>query len=152
MFTKPSVNPEDIKTGKVVSMNIGATTGATKTASTATTGNNGYVPKDGDEGFYATAYAEHMLGNQQVISGEAAVFKSISGWTDRKFYVLMNDVAPQSVVKLTNAYNKSIYAMVLGPLQETKGGTGLLLRISNSAANALAISQNRFNITVTYFQ
>jgi hypothetical protein len=33
----------------------------------------------------------------------------------------MNDVAPKTVVRITAPGNKSICAMVLGPLQETKG-------------------------------
>jgi LysM repeat protein len=112
-----------------------------------------YVPKEGDEGFFAAAYGEHPKEQaQQFRSGDAAVFKTISGWTDRKFYVLMNDVAPKTVVRITGTANKSICAVVLGPLQETKGANGLLLRLSNSAASALGLSGEKFTVTVTYFE
>jgi LysM repeat protein len=112
-----------------------------------------YVPKEGDEGFFAAAYGEHPKEQaQQFRSGDAAVFKTISGWTDRKFYVLMNDVAPKTVVRITGIANKSICAVVLGPLQETKGANGLLLRLSNSAASALGLSGEKFTVTVTYFE
>lgn len=112
-----------------------------------------YSPKEGDEGFFATSYAEHAKEQtQQFHSGDAATFKTISGWTDRKFYVLMNDVAPRTVVRITGPTNKSICAMVLGPLQETKGASGLLLRLSNSAASALGIIDPKFTVTVTYFE
>jgi LysM repeat protein len=112
-----------------------------------------YVPKEGDEGFFASGYAEHTKEQkQQFRSGDASIFKTISGWTDRKFYVLMNDVAPKTIVRITGQYNKSICAMVLGPLQETKGATGLLLRVSNSAASALGIADAKFTVTVTYFE
>ena len=112
-----------------------------------------YTPKEGDEGFFANSYSEHPKEQtQQFHSGDAATFKSISGWTDRKYYVLMNDIAPKTIVRITGTSNKSICAMVLGPLQETKGGTGLLLRVSNSAASALGINDSKFMVTVTYFE
>jgi LysM repeat protein len=115
--------------------------------------NTEYVPKEGDEGFFAVDYAAHPKEqSQQFRSGDAAVFKTISGWTDRKFYVLMNDVAPKTIVRITGTANKSICAMVLGPLQETKGANGLTLRLSNSAASALGLNGEKFTVTVTYFE
>jgi len=112
-----------------------------------------YVPKEGDEGYFAIGYAEHTKDQlAQFHSGDVATFKTISGWTDRKFYVLMNDVAPKTILRITAPNNKSICAMVLGPLQETKGASGLLLRLSNSAANALGILDPKATVTVTYFE
>jgi LysM repeat protein len=112
-----------------------------------------YSPKEGDEGYFAAGYADHLKDQtQQFHSGDAAVFKTISGWTDRKFYVLMNDVTPKTVVRITAPGNKSICAMVLGPLQETRGASGLLLRLSNSAASALGLTDTKFTVTVTYFE
>lgn len=114
---------------------------------------NDYVPKEGDEGYFAAAYAAHGGSQaQQFHSGDAAVFKTISGWTDRKFYVLMNDVPPKTVVRVTGPTNKSICAMVLGPLQETKGANGLMLRLSNSAASAIGVTDPKFTVTVTWFE
>lgn len=112
-----------------------------------------YVPKEGDEGYFAAGYA-NGIGNKSLneMKGDAATFKSISGWSDRKFYVLMNDVKPKTLVRITAANHKSICAMVLGPLQETKGADGLLLRISNSAASFLGISEEKFPITITFFE
>lgn len=112
-----------------------------------------YSPREGDEGYFASGYAEHTKEQtQQFHSGDAAIFKTISGWTDRKFYVLMNDIAPKTIIRITGPGNKSICAMVLGPLQETKGGNGLLLRLSNSAASALGLTDPKFTVTVTYFE
>lgn len=112
-----------------------------------------YIPKDGDEGYFATAYSEHDKSlAKQFHSGDAATFKTISGWTDRKYYVLLNDVAPETIVRITGTNNKSICAKVLGPLQETKDATGLLLRMSNSAASTLGIAEAKFTVTVTYFE
>lgn len=112
-----------------------------------------YVPRDDDEGYFAAAYAEHEKAQiQQFRSGDVSTFKTISGWTDRKFYVLMNDVAPKTIVRVSGQGNKSICAMVLGPLQETKGASGLLARISNSAAAALGLVDQKFTVTITYFE
>ena len=112
-----------------------------------------YIPKEGDEGYFTSAYSGHDKElAKQFHSGDAATFKTISGWTDRKYYVLINDVPPETIVRITGPNNKSICAKVLGPLQETKGGEGLLLRMSNSAASTLGITDAKFTVTVTYFE
>lgn len=113
----------------------------------------GYLPREGDEGYFAEAYAEHSKEqSQQFRSGDAATFKTISGWTDRKFYVLIDDVAPKTIVRITGSDNKSICAMVLGPLQETRGGAGLLLRMSSAAASALGFTEAKFTVTLNFFE
>jgi LysM repeat protein len=109
--------------------------------------------REGDEGYFAVSFAQHEEEQtQQYQTGDAATFKTISGWSDRKYYVLINDVAPETIVRITASNNKSICAKVLGPLQETKEGTGLLLRMSNSAASILGITDPKFTVRVTYFQ
>ncbi|NCI47148.1 LysM peptidoglycan-binding domain-containing protein [Sediminibacterium soli] len=125
----------------------------TAAASVSQTDNTGYTPREGDEGYFASAYAQPANDqNKQFHSGDAATFKTISGWSDHKYYVLINDVAPETIVRITAPNNKSICAKVLGPLQETKGGSGLLLRMSNSAASALGFTDPKFTVTVTYFE
>ncbi len=112
-----------------------------------------YLPKEGDEGYFALPYSQQPKDKtQQFHSGDAATFKTISGWTDRKYYVLINDIAPETIVRITAPNNKSICAKVLGPLQETKGASGLLLRMSNSAASTLGITEPKFTVTVTHFE
>jgi hypothetical protein len=64
----------------------------------------------------------------------------------------MNDVAPKTIVRITGANKKTVCAMVLGPLQETKGASGLLLRVSNSAASALGLTEQVFPVTITYYE
>lgn len=112
-----------------------------------------YVPKEGDEGYFSIPYSQHAKElSQQFHSGDASTFKTISGWTDHKYYILINDVAPETIVRITAPNNKSVCAKVLGPLQETKGGNGLLLRMSNSAAATLGFTDTKFTVTVTYFE
>lgn len=112
-----------------------------------------YDPKPGDEGYFALQFANHPeTATQQFHSGDAGIFKTISGWTDRKFYVLMNDVPPGTIVRITSTSNKSICAKVLDKLVETKGGVGLLLRMSNAAAVALDMTDGKSTVSVTYFE
>lgn len=125
----------------------------TTTAATKAVVAGDYIPTEGDEGYFATAFAQHTKEQeQQFHSGDAATFKSISGWTDHKYYVLINNVTPETIVRVTGPNNKSICAKVLGPLQETKGGSGLLLRMSNSAASSLGLTDPKFTVTITYYE
>jgi hypothetical protein len=64
----------------------------------------------------------------------------------------MNDVPPGSIVKLSTAANKSVFAKVLWSLGEIKENEGLNFRISNAAASALGLSDPKFNLTVTYYE
>lgn len=106
-----------------------------------------------DEGFFASLYIRDDLTLvQQYRSGDAAIFKTISGWTDRKYYVLINDIKPGTIVRITAANNKSICARVLSQLPITKGDEGLLLRMNNAAAAALGIKDEKFTVTLTFFE
>jgi hypothetical protein len=89
--------------------------------------------------------------SQKNRSGEAATFKSTSGWQDKKYYVLMDDVAPGTILKISSG-GKVVYAKVLGNMPEMKENTGLLLRISNSAASSLGIIDPKFPVEVSYYQ
>lgn len=111
---------------------------------------NSSVP---DEGFFASMYIRNDLTLvQQYRSGDAATFKTISGWTDRKYYVLINDITPGTIVRITASNNKSICARVLSPLPLTKGDEGLLLRMNNAGAAALGIKDEKFAVTLTFFE
>jgi hypothetical protein len=48
-----------------------------------------------EEGFFAAAF--NSTGGDKLLqekTGLCAVFKSITGWSDKRYYVLMNDIAP----------------------------------------------------------
>jgi LysM repeat protein len=98
-----------------------------------------------EEGVFASFYQK--VGKE--FSGAAATFKTASGWLDKKYYVLMNNVTEGTVVKVASN-NKTVYAKVLGPLPDIKEDSGLLVRISNAAAASLGISDNKFPVTVHY--
>jgi len=98
-----------------------------------------------EEGVFASFYQK--IGKE--LSGAAATFKTASGWLDKKYYVLMNNVTEGTVVKVASN-NKTVYAKVLGPLPDIKEDSGLLVRISNAAAASLGISDSKFPVTVHY--
>lgn len=100
-------------------------------------------------GVFASAY-DGKAGMAK--TGTAAIFKTISGWKDEKYYALMSNVAPGTVVKVTNnGSGKSIYAKVLNELdQQIKQNASLLLRISDAAAAALDGGDENMNVTVSY--
>jgi hypothetical protein len=79
-------------------------------------------------------------------SGEGSIFKSTSGWSDGKYYILMDRVEKGTIVMIRNPSNgKAVYAKVLSSVEETSPGSGLLFRLSNSAAAQLGISAEKFN-------
>ncbi|MBC7888628.1 MAG: LysM peptidoglycan-binding domain-containing protein [Ferruginibacter sp.] len=83
--------------------------------------------------------------------GEAAVFKSTSGWEDGKYYCLHNTSSPGTIVKVTNnSSGKSIYAKVLDIIPDIKQNSGLLVRISNAAAEELGAGDAKFDCTLSY--
>ena len=108
--------------------------------------------KVSDEGFFKTQFKEESRNKDEVsLNADAATFKTASGWTNKKYYVLMNDVEPGTIVKVSSANDVVIYAKVLGPLPATKDA-GIVLRISNAAASILRVADEKFNVTVTYYK
>ena len=83
--------------------------------------------------------------------GAAAIFKTTSGWQDGKYYCFHNTAEPGTIIKITNNANgKVVYAKVLDAIPDIKQNTGLLLRISNSAADELGVSENKFDCSISY--
>lgn len=106
----------------------------------------------GEEGYFAETFVKQASRSQQkVMNGMGASFKSTSGWNDKKYYILINEVPAESVVKVT-ANGRTIYAKVLESLPGLRDNNGLLCRISNAAASALGISDTRFAISVSYVE
>jgi len=100
------------------------------------------------EGFFKP---EFVAKSSKEETGKAATFKSISGWEDAKYYCLHNTAASGSIIKITNLSNgKEVYAKVLDVIPDLKQNAGLILRISNSAAAALGVSTDVFDIKLTY--
>lgn len=83
--------------------------------------------------------------------GVAAIFKTTSGWQDGKYYCFHNTAEPGTIIKVTNTANgKSVYAKVLDAIPDIKQNSGLLLRISNSAAEELGVLDTKFDCSISY--
>ncbi|MBO9632396.1 MAG: LysM peptidoglycan-binding domain-containing protein [Chitinophagaceae bacterium] len=81
-------------------------------------------------------------------AGNAAVFRSNSGWKDGKYYALMNNVPVGTIVKVSfSSTQKTIYAKVLGQMPEMKENAGLNLRISDAAASELGVTNGKFYVS-----
>lgn len=111
------------------------------------------TPASTAEGAFASVFANNKSSNSPNKKiGEAATFKSTSGWQDKKYYALMNDVAPGTILKLQSGNSRVVYAKVLGSIPEMKENNGLLLRISNAAASYLGIVDPKFPVEVSFYQ
>ena len=103
-------------------------------------------------GVFKSEY-ENQVRNKDVAgeTGEAAIFKSTSGWEDGKYYCLHNSSTPGTIIKITSSSTgKSIYAKVLDVMPDIKQNTGLLVRLSNAAAQELGAGDAKFVCSVSY--
>lgn len=106
----------------------------------------------GKTGFFTPLFGVDVEGRKaETVTGTAMTFKSSSGWSDKKYYILMNDIPPGQIVKVASGKNL-IYARVLWNLGDLKENQDLDFRISNAAAAALGITDAKFQIEVTYFE
>ena len=106
---------------------------------------NGYFKND----FEKQVKVIPVTIEQTVTSG---IFKTTSGWEDGKFYLLIDDVTPGTIVKITNpANNNAIYAKVLGEMAGIRQNEGYGIRISNAGASLLNVNdQEKFIVKINY--
>lgn len=104
------------------------------------------------EGHFKSFYEQQNTGSShQTGSGTAGVFKSTSGWQDGKYYCFNNDAAPGSILKVSNnSTGKNVYAKVLDAIPDIKQNSGLVVIISNAAADELGAGESRFECLVEY--
>jgi LysM repeat protein len=101
-------------------------------------------------GFFKSVF-DNANGEALKETGAGNVFKSSSGWSDGKYYCLHNNAQPGTIIKITsNTTGKSVYAKVLDAVPDIKQNNGLLIRISNSAAEELGVGENKFDCTLSY--
>jgi LysM repeat protein len=101
---------------------------------------------------FKTLY-EGQIKNAEIIetAGKAGVFKSTSGWSDKKYYCLHNSSTQGTIILLTNPVNGNfVYAKVLDAIPDIKKNEGLSIIISNAAADALGASEANFNCLIKY--
>ncbi|MEJ0083899.1 MAG: LysM peptidoglycan-binding domain-containing protein, partial [Puia sp.] len=107
---------------------------------------NNYASTHSNGGFFSIDYT----GAGKSASGMAGTFKSTSGWTDGKYYALMNGITVGSIIRVTATNGKTVYAKVLGQLPDMKESSGLLIRISNAASAELGLGEGKYSVDVKY--
>ena len=110
----------------------------------------------GSNNYFATGFNQQSKeGKEQKLENPVyGIFKSSSGWQDGKYYILMNDVVPGTIVKLTlNETGKTVYAKVLGAVPPGKESEGMALRLSNAGAAALGMQEgSSASVVVVWFK
>lgn len=107
----------------------------------------------GSGGFFRQAFEEQGgdKKNLRETTGTAAIFKTNSGFEDQKYYCLYNQALPGTIVKITNTSNQQyVFAKVLDVMPDMKKNQGVLIRVSNSALQALGADAETFSCTVSY--
>ena len=106
------------------------------------------------DGYFKTYFEQQikvypLSKNETVTSG---VFKITSGGKEAKYYALIDGVEPGTIIKVINpTNNKAVYAKVLGEMKGIRQNEGLDLRISDTAASALEISEtDKFIVKLNY--
>jgi LysM repeat protein len=107
---------------------------------------NSYAISHSTGGFFSIDYT----GSGKNSNGQAGTFKSTSGWTDGKYYALMNGVPVGTIIRVSGTNGKTIYAKVLGQLPDMKESNGLLARISNAASAELGLGEGKFPVEIKY--
>lgn len=104
----------------------------------------GYFKSDFEKYKNPNLISEHTLSS--------GIFKTDRGWNDGKYYLLMDNAAPGTIVKLTNPdNNQSVYARVLGKMKGVQYSEGFDIRISEAAASKLKTDNlDKFNVKVMY--
>ncbi len=132
-----------------ISNSDSAATTAAKTPS-KTSSSDTTVTKQPDTPYMGAGYftSEYAPVKNTKTPGKATNFKSLGGWYDGKFYVLVNGIQTGRLVKITNTQNgKYIVAKVAGALPSLKTDKHLLARISNAGCAALDIwDESEFDI------
>ncbi|MDQ6756139.1 MAG: LysM peptidoglycan-binding domain-containing protein [Bacteroidota bacterium] len=110
------------------------------------------IPVNFSGGKFKKLYTDQAVNKSFVNeNGVAATFKTTSGWQDGKYYCFHNNATPGTIIKVTNNANgKSIYAKVLDAIPDIKQNGGLLIRISNSAAEELGVTESKFDCQISY--
>ena len=102
-----------------------------------------------EEGYFASSFSNQKKANFfQTLEGTAAVFKSVSGWEDKKFYILTNELPVGTLVRITSSNLKSICAKVISALPDMSAN--IKYRLNDAAAAILGITNKTFPISVTY--
>lgn len=97
-----------------------------------------------------------QLYAQQTSKGKVTTEKGPGGWFKSnagagKYYALHNTAQRGTIIKVTNPLNgKYIYAKVLESIPQIKQNAGLIIKLSDSALEALGTSDTKFYVELNY--
>jgi len=112
------------------------------------------IIKDDGTGYFKNSFYQQIkvspISKEQTVT--SSIFKTVSGWQDGKYYLLINGVEPGTIVKLTNPSNsKTVFAKVLYAMDKIRENQGVDIRISDAAAATLAVNEaDKFILKVNY--
>jgi LysM repeat protein len=104
-------------------------------------------------GFFKEEYSKQTNNGKYTANanGNGSTFKSTSGWSDGKYYVLVDNLEKGTIVMVRNPSNgKAVFAKVLAGVKETTPNSGALFLLSNAAASQLGISAEKFNAELVW--
>lgn len=95
-------------------------------------------------------YSQQTAGKKPTTEkGPGSWFKSNAG--AGKYYALHNSASRGTIIKVTNPLNgKSIYAKVLEAIPQMKQNAGLIIKLSDSAIEALGTNETKFYCELSY--
>jgi LysM repeat protein len=95
-------------------------------------------------------YSQQTSGKKPTTEkGPGSWFKSNAG--AGKYYALHNSASRGTIIKVTNPLNgKSIYAKVLEAIPQMKQNAGLIIKLSDSAIEALGTNETKFYCELSY--
>ena len=104
-------------------------------------------------GYFTDAFQQQVkkIPAKKQSTVTSGIFKTASGWQDGKYYLLIDNVEPGMIVKITNPSNsRFVYAKVLGGMSGIRQNQGYNIRMSNAAASVLGIQDEKFSVSVNY--
>ncbi|UYQ93985.1 LysM peptidoglycan-binding domain-containing protein [Chitinophaga horti] len=110
---------------------------------------NVILPAPPDESF-ERIYDQQTEGGRDVTSekGPGTWFRANA---QNKYYALHKSAPRGTIIKVTNPLNgRSVYAKVLDAIPQSKGNAGVIVKLSNSAQEALGITEARFFCELHY--
>lgn len=107
-----------------------------------------------EDGYFKTYFdlqvKTYPLSKDETVT--SSIFKITRGGKEAKYYALIDGIEPGTIIKVINpTNNRAIYAKVLGEIKGLRQNDGLDLRISDTAASALKISEtDKFIVKLNY--
>lgn len=106
-----------------------------------------------DGGYFKSTFKQQVSEgkSQSMECSNYGVFKSNAGWKDGKYYILINDILPGTILKVQSTLTeKVVFAKVLGALVAAKENEGLLMRLSNATLNAMGLKDVSTPLNLTW--